>query len=270
MQIDAVLEVEAGDPQIAIDFLVDNINLSKSRLKDLMSKGGIWRVTKDGQRERLRRAMTDILVGEQLEIFYDEELLSLKPMKAELLDDAGQYSVWSKPNGMPMTGNDWGDFNSFERAIELVLKGQRDVYWLSAFDYQASGILVLAHSRKAAAQLSEQFNPDGFQGASIHYRCDVEGNFDAEGVCDLSIDGEPAVTEFHKVRFDPRPNRSVVDAVPQTGRPDQVRQHLAMLGMPVVGDDDFGQESEEQGVLRLKVVDVRFECPLTKEPRHFE
>ena len=68
MKIDAVLEVEAGDPQILVEFLLSNVNLSKSRLKDVMSKGGIWRVTNDGERTRVRRAMTDIFVGEQIQI----------------------------------------------------------------------------------------------------------------------------------------------------------------------------------------------------------
>lgn len=269
MQIDAVLEVEAGDPQIAIDFLVDNINLSKSRLKDLMSKGGVWRVDLKGQRERLRRAMTDISVGEQIEIFYDEELLSLKPLKAELLEDAVEYSVWNKPNGMPLKGSDWGDFNSFERAIELFLKSERELYWLAAFEYQAAGILVLAHSRKAAAMLTERFDPDGFVEAGIRYRCDVVGNFSHDGVCDLSLDGEAARTDFQKVRYDPRPDRSVLDAQPQTGRRDQVRRHLAALGNPVAGDPDYGSASDEQGLLRLKIVEVSFECPLSRQQKTF-
>lgn len=265
MQIDAVLEVEAGDPQIAIDFLVDNINLSKTRLKDLMNKGGVWRVDQHDHRERLRRAMTDIFVGDQIEIFYDEALLSLKPLKAELLHDAGQYSVWSKPNGMPLTGTDWGDFNSFERAIELATHGEREFYWLTPFDYEASGVQVIAHSRKAAAQLAEIFDPEGLTSANITYRCEVAGDFTAESDGTVSLDEASARTRFKKIRFDAQPNRSVVEAQLETGRKCQVRRQLAALGFPVVGDEAYGRASEAEGLLKLKCVEVRFTCPLTQE-----
>lgn len=269
MQIDAVLEVEAGDPQIAIDFLVDNINLSKTRLKDLMNKGGVWRVDLQDRRERLRRAMTDIFVGERIEIFYDEDLLSLKPLKAELLHDAGQYSVWNKPNGMPLSGTDWGDFNSFERAVELAMHGERECLRLTPFDYQAAGVQVLAHSRKAAAQLTEQFDPEGLKDATLKYRCDVDRNFDSEGECTTDLEDGAVSTRFTKVRYDERPNRSVIEAELITGRDDQVRRQLSALGYPVIGDEDYGRGEDEQGPLRLKCVDVRFTCPMTHKAMVF-
>lgn len=269
MEIDAVLEVEAGDPQIAIDFLVANINLSKSRLKDLMNKGGVWRVTEDGERQRVRRAMTDILVGEQIEIFYDEALLSMKPVKAELLDDQGQYSVWNKPTGMPIDGDDWSDFACFRRALELAFNPTREIFWLSAIDYEASGVVIVAHSRKAAMMLTEQFAPGGFAGAEVHYRGDVQGDIGDITEIDLPVDGEQALTLVEKVRYDQRPDRSVVDIRPKTGRQDQVAIQLSELGHPLVGDERYGPEDEENEGLRLRLVELSFQCPVTGESKAF-
>lgn len=268
MEIDVVLEVEPGDPQIAIDFLLANVNLSKSRLKDLMNKGGVWRVTNDGHRARLRRAMSDLLVGEQVEIFYSESLLAMKLLRAELIEDCGQYSVWNKPYGMPVRGSDWGDFNAFERAVELHFQTKRELFWLSSFDYSAAGLVLLAHSRKAAAAFLEQFNPSGFKGALAHYRCDVNGDFLLSGEIELDVDGEPAFSVAEKVRFDERPNRSVLDVWPKTGREQQVRKQLSDLSYPIVGDDVFGVEDDYEQ-LRLKLVELSFVCPVTNEKRHF-
>lgn len=268
MQIDAVLEVEAGDPQIAIDFLVDNVNLSKSRLKDLMNKGGIWRVALDGERTRLRRAMSDIFVGEQIEIFYDEELLATKPVRPELVVDKEQYSIWNKPLGMPLKGNDWADFNCFERALELQFKGQRPLFWLNAFDYEASGLALIAHSRKAAAELSEQFNPTGFQSASMVARCDVDGEFTATRSLQSDSDEGTAKMDVEIRRYDGRSNRTTLTVSPRTGFELQIRHQLAEAGFPVVGDDENGFDDESYEVLRLKNVELTFECPVDHETEH--
>jgi tRNA pseudouridine32 synthase/23S rRNA pseudouridine746 synthase len=268
MEIDAVLEVEAGDPQIAIDFLVANINLSKSRLKEVMSKGGVWRVTKEGERGRLRRAMTDILVGEQIEIFYDDSLLSVKPFTPELIKDEGQYSIWNKPSGMPLQGSDFGDFNSFVRALDFAFQPSRPAVWLKAFDYEASGVLVVAHSRKAAADLTAQFNPDGFKDAMIHYRCDVIGDYNLGDELISELDGENTESRVSKVKYDARPNRSVLDVWLKTGREHQVRKQLASVGFPVVGDELYGPESDEIERIRMKIVELKFECPLNGDIQH--
>ncbi len=269
MEIDVVLEVEAGDPQIAIDFLLANVNLSKSRLKDLMNKGGVWRITKEGVRSRLRRAVSDVLVGERIEIFYSDALLAMKPLRAELLKDEGQYSVWNKPNGMPLTGNDWADFNSFERVLELHAKQDRETYWLAGFDYEASGLMLIAHTRKAAAALLSQYDPSGFQRAEVRYRCDVVGDFLLDGEIELDVDGEPALSVAEKIRYDERPDRSVLDVWPKTARDQQVRKQLSDLAHPVVGDEEFGLEEEDYEQLRLKIVELKFICPVSGENQHF-
>jgi tRNA pseudouridine32 synthase/23S rRNA pseudouridine746 synthase len=268
VQIDAVLEVEAGDPQIAIDFLVANINLSKSRLKDLMNKGGVWRVTNEGERSRIRRAMTDIRVGEQIEIFYDETLLSLKPVKPDLIEDLGQYSLWNKPQGMSFAGSDWGDFNSFVRSVELYTKGEREMFLFQAFDYDASGVMLVAHSRKAAASLSEQFAETGFTRGKLHYRADVQGDFEGGDTLAMELEEGLAKAKVAKVRYDERPNRSVIDIWPLTGLEHQVRRQLSHAGFPVVGEDLYTDEETETELLRLKCIEVEFECPVKGDIQH--
>jgi tRNA pseudouridine32 synthase/23S rRNA pseudouridine746 synthase len=269
MEIDAVLEVEAGDPQIAIDFLVANVNLSKSRLKDLMNKGGVWRVDASNNRQRIRRAMTDIFVGDQIEIFYDDRLLALKPLKATLLEDAGQYSVWNKPFGMPLNGSDWGDFHSFCRAVEMAFNPAREIFWLSALDYQATGLLILAHTRKAALAFADQLSVDGFEAtARLHYRADVQGDYIGGESLDEPLDSASAVTQVKKVRYDKRPDRTIVDVWPQTGRTDQVVRHLAQAGFPVIGDERYADHEAGEG-LRLRLVEMVFQCPVSGEQKHY-
>ncbi|WP_320822483.1 pseudouridine synthase family protein [Reinekea sp.] len=269
MEIDAVLEVEAGDPQIAIDFLVSNVNLSKTRLKDLMNKGGVWRVTLSGERHRIRRAMTDILVGEQIEIYYDEAILTAKAIIPELLHDAGQYSVWNKPAGMTLDGTDFGDTNSFRRALDFQFKPLRECFWINAIDYESTGLVVLAHTRKAALAFSETFDPDGFHAAMVHYRADVAGEIPEQLAIVEPLDDQLAQTRISRIRYDARPDRSVIDIWLETGRTDQARRHLAGQGYPVVGDEVYGRPEEDATGLRLRAVELSFDCPVTGQNRYF-
>lgn len=52
--------------------------------------------------------------------------------------------------------------------------------------------------------------------------------------------GKPAVTRLRVLARDPERGRSLVAAQPITGRPNQIRIHLATSGAPLVGDPLFG------------------------------
>lgn len=53
-------------------------------------------------------------------------------------------------------------------------------------------------------------------------------------------EGKPSHTRVRVIERDRRAGRSLVAAQPITGRPDQIRIHLAALGAPLVGDPLFG------------------------------
>jgi 23S rRNA pseudouridine1911/1915/1917 synthase len=52
--------------------------------------------------------------------------------------------------------------------------------------------------------------------------------------------GKPTVTRVRVLRRRPAEHCSLVAAQPITGRPDQIRVHLAALGAPILGDPLFG------------------------------
>lgn len=53
-------------------------------------------------------------------------------------------------------------------------------------------------------------------------------------------DGKPSITRLRVLARDPATDRSLVAAQPITGRPDQIRIHLAACGAPIVGDPLYG------------------------------
>jgi RluA family pseudouridine synthase len=55
-----------------------------------------------------------------------------------------------------------------------------------------------------------------------------------------------------------------VEAKPKTGRTHQIRVHLAELGMPILGDDFYGNQDSVAVRLMLHASDLTFMHPLTK------
>jgi 23S rRNA pseudouridine1911/1915/1917 synthase len=82
--------------------------------------------------------------------------------------------------------------------------------------------------------------------------------------------GKPSTTRVRVLSRDPATGRALVAAQPITGRPDQIRIHLAAAGAPIVGDPLFGpggtaKSDATPGACgyRLHAAALRFEHPRT-------
>jgi 23S rRNA pseudouridine1911/1915/1917 synthase len=83
--------------------------------------------------------------------------------------------------------------------------------------------------------------------------------------------GKPSATRVRVLRRDLDRDCMLVAAQPITGRPDQIRIHLAACGAPLVGDPLFGaggvaisDARPGEGGYRLHATALRFEHPLTR------
>ena len=261
LSIDVALEVEKDDPKIAIDFLLDNINLSKSRLKDTMNKGAVWLVRGD-ERQRLRRAMTDLKLGDQVEIYYDHHYLSAKGHQARLLDDKEHYSVWFKPSGMLVEGIDWGDHQAFYRQLDLALKG-RESFYLQELVTEEAGLIILAHNRKTAARLNDLLEQGKFVA---QLRLEIAGEM--EELADFEEDCQLKVLKNIGIRNIQRSKLLVSQHHLET---DTLRAWLKRAGHPVVGEEDVQEIDEAIYIpeIKLNLSQLEFPCPLTGEPQTY-
>lgn len=268
-KIDLKIDVHSGIGVAASDFLASKSGLSKSKVKDAMNKGAVWLKKKKGKIKRLRKATAVLNEGDHVELHYDERVLSVKPPPAECLDDRGAYSVWYKPSGMIAQGTIYGDHCSLMRHAELFFRPQRDVFLVHRLDREASGIMLIAHTRKAAAGLSELFQKSLI---AKKYRAEVLGNTGEKGfkgTLDFPLDGKSAITEYQVVSVDPERGTSTVDVFIRTGRLHQIRRHFDMIGHPVMGDPKYGKGNKNTEGLKLTAVSLRFRCPVTGKEVEF-
>lgn len=247
----------------AVDLIADASCLSRTRIKDAMQKGAFWRTSGNGKSMRLRKAKTLLHPGERISFYYDESLLAVIPPEAKLIEDRGQYSVWDKPAGMLSQGTRYGDHCSLLRQVGQYFDPPREVFLIHRLDREASGLMILAHSKNTASRFSKLWHEGKVEKI---YHILVCGNLlrdRPQGIIDTPLDGKTAYTYYHAVSYIPEKNATSVEAVIKTGRLHQIRRHFDSIGFPVMGDPRYGKGNKNTDGLKLQAQELRFECPLS-------
>jgi len=204
--------------------------------------------------------------GDEVTLSYDDELLARVPPTPDCRLDAGRYSVWFKPAGLMTQGTAFGDHCALLRLAELQLR-PRPVYPVHRLDREAAGLVILAHDSPAAAVFSRLFAE---RAIAKGYRVEVRGRPENEiGRIDLPLDGQPALTGYRLTAYDPAFDSSALEVETATGRKHQIRRHLALLGVPVIGDPRYGRGNKDPGGLRLTAHRLAFQCPFSGRPMEF-
>ena len=256
-----------GESETAVDALARISALPKGRLKDAMSKGAVM-LTRNNSSKRLRRATFALQAGDTLSLWYNPDLLALVPPAPQLLADEKQYSVWIKPAGLLAQGTHEGDHCALLRIAELELR--RETFLVHRLDREAAGLMLIAHTPKAAAALSALF---AAQDASARirkiYRVEVKGLAPERGEIALPLDGKAALTRYTRIAVDAARNSSILDVELVTGRKHQIRRHFAESGLPVLGDPAYGENNKDARGLQLYAIALEFRCPLTQRERAY-
>ena len=259
----------SDNPRKASEFLAETTGLSKQRIKEAMLKGAVWHQRAGTRKHRLRRATTVLKPGDILSVYYNEKLLALEPDTADLVSDRNNYSVWFKPPGLLTQGTKYGDHCSVLRQAQKHFRPPRKVFAVHRLDREASGLVLVAHNKKAAAGLSHLFK---HQKVVKVYRIRVLGKLsecEARGKIEQELDGKPALTSFRVFEYDPLSNTSLAEVILHTGRKHQIRRHFDLLGYPVIGDPRYGKGNKNTDGMKLVACRLEFDCPYSRSKVSF-
>lgn len=250
-----LIDLQPADGDDAVSFLAAASSLPKARIKDAMTKGAVW-LMRQGRQRRLRRAKAPLFNSDRLSLYYDQAILEEEPPLPQFIEDGSVFSVWHKPAGLLCGGTRYGDHFAIDRLVERQL--DRPTLLVHRLDRFVSGLMVLAHSKKAAANLSGQF--ESRETLKV-YHARVHGNLSGEHHIETPVDGKPALSIVSALT--PAESSSLVEVTIKTGRKHQIRAHLSSLGHPIIGDRQYGSDSTED--LQLRSVKLGFNHPVTGE-----
>ena len=243
-----------------VTLLAEATGLSRGRIKAAMTKGAVWRQSNSGKPRRLRRVNRNLASGDRLSLYYDETILAQTPEPPTLIADETDYSVWRKPRGLLSQGSRWGDHCAMPRCVEQQLN--RATVIVHRLDRAATGLILLAHNRRAASALSRLFRE---RQINKRYRVIVRGRFPATATLDAPLDDKPAITHARLLAHDHAANLSLLEITLATGRKHQIRRHLAQAGHPVIGDRLHGNDASAD--LQLQAAELAFTCPIHGQER---
>lgn len=102
-------------------------------------------------------------------------------------------------------------------------------------DRETSGLIIYAKGKSVQEKMMQLFRQRGLRKT---YRAFIRGNPDhPRGRIAYPIEGKSAVTEYRVIER--RKDFSVVEAIPLTGRTNQIRIHFKRIGHPVLGETKF-------------------------------
>lgn len=244
----------------------DSVSLSIQQFKQLCEMGAVWvaephpktgKATRPG---RFRRAKKPLAICSEVSVYINPLVLNAAVPAPRLIADEGDFSVWYKPKGMLSQGSKWGDHTTLYRWIErhqpFKNNPQRPCWPVHRLDKATDGLMLIAHNKKRAQQLAQQFESRHLQKV---YQAWVSGNFceafPARPQSFLTpIQQKKAHTEIQACHYDAAQNRSLLTLQLHTGRKHQIRIHLAEAGFAIIGDRLYGQASPEDVDLQLTAV----------------
>ncbi|MDH5434002.1 MAG: RluA family pseudouridine synthase [Gammaproteobacteria bacterium] len=245
-------------------------NISRQKLKQALKFGAVW-LSRNGQTNRIRRAKKELLIDDEVHLYFDENILFTDIKPAELIADENEYSIWNKPSGMFSQGTKWGDHSSICRWIEINKMPDRQCYLVHRLDRATSGLMVVAHSKKIAVSLSRLFEE---RLVDKRYKAKVLGEYPRDNLpqkIESELEGRKAITVILASYYEENNNFSELTLQIETGRKHQIRRQLAGAGHAVLGDRLYGDNnSDYSGDLALKSCYLGFVCPVSKKRKVYQ
>ncbi len=255
-----------SEKNLAVETIQQASGLTASEIKRTMQKGAVWLEDTQGTR-RLRRAKGQLPSEGVLHVYHDPEVLRQTIEPPQLINDRKDYSIWFKPRGVFSQGSKWGDHCTINRWIENHDESQRPAFITHRLDRAACGLMIIAHGKTMAAQISQLFEHREMEKI---YRVRVRGRFEENTPYTITepTDGKPASTTILQAIIDADDESSQLTVRIDSGRKHQIRRHLADLGYPVLGDRLYGKDRSSD--LQLCAWSLRFVCPIDQSIQYYE
>lgn len=232
-----------------VDCLAAETSFSKSALKQYLSQGAVWiKPNPDSSSARVRRASKILSSGTEVRFHYHPTLLKEQCPHSRLVADLGYLSVWDKAAGVSCSGSKWCDHLTLTRWIETNQFQNRPSFLVHRLDKMTNGLIVVAHRKAIAQELSAQFAQrkvvkrySALVGAQDYNKWINVSKRELPTSIMHDIDGKESISTILSATESLLGDLKVfqLEIEISSGRKHQIRSHLATEGMPIIGDRLF-------------------------------
>lgn len=219
---------------------------------------------------------TFITGGERIELkqSLERKKKRLVRLSLEVLYEDDYLAIIQKPAGITVSGNRFFTVanalaQNLQKSTALDAVLPKPVHRL---DYPTTGALLVGKTSLVIIQLNTLFKTKQIQ--KVYYAVTI-GVMKKKGRVVVPIDSKESMSDYEvkqTIVSDRFGYLNLVKLQPKTGRRHQLRQHLASIGNPILGDADYGIEGlvlKGKG-LYLHAHSLQFMHPFTKVNVHVQ
>jgi len=213
--------------------------------------------TKSALKKAIKKKLifVDGKLGETSTFIYGNEVITFQPSEEkstsrqfqrelEVVFEDEYLAIINKPPGILVSGN---AFKTVANALAHNLQKSNlpdaiQPQPVHRLDYATTGLLVVGKTSTSLLALNKLFE---HKKIAKTYKAITIGAMNEEGAITDTIDGKEAKSKFKVLKTVPSERFEYLNLVmlsPETGRRHQLRQHLATIGNPILGDATYGKE----------------------------
>lgn len=271
------LDVRKDD--LLLPFLLENLRgMSRNKIKDILTGRGVL-----VDRKTITRHDYQLKAGMQILVCRHKRSTELTNHFVKIVYEDKDLIVIEKREGILSMANAAGQY-CVKTVLDEYFKKRHfkcTAHVVHRLDRETSGLMIYAKTIECAQALQQDWHNIVYDRRYVAVLC---GEMQQEGgtienylkdnksyvtySSETDNGGKLAITHYRRLRV--KNGLTLVELKLETGRKNQIRVHMADMGLPILGDMKYGERQASYSRLCLHAFRLRFTHPMTGQDMEFD